>query len=79
MAQVNVARAKATLSELIQRAEAGEEVIIARAGRPAVRLVPVERSASRRKFGQYVGQIRMTDDFDAPLDDAELAAFEGEE
>jgi prevent-host-death family protein len=49
---VNVARAKATLSELIERAEAGEEVIIARAGRPAVRLVPVGRGPARRTFGQ---------------------------
>jgi prevent-host-death family protein len=79
MAQVNVARAKATLSELIERAEAGEEVIIARAGRPAVRLVPVGRGPARRTFGQYAGQIHMAADFDAPLAPAELAAFEGEE
>lgn len=79
MAQVNVARAKATLSELIDRAEAGEDVVIARAGRPAVRLVPVGATPTRRTFGQYAGQIRMSDDFDAPLDPSSISAFEGEE
>jgi prevent-host-death family protein len=65
--EVNVHEAKSNLSRLIVRAEAGEEVIIARAGRPAVRLVPVR--ARRRKLfkpGALKGRLTVPDDFLEP-------------
>ncbi len=76
MIQVNIHEAKTKLSELILRAEAGEEVVIARAGKPAVTIVPVQKKR-RRKFGLLTGKIEIPDDFDAPLPDWLLDAFEG--
>ncbi|OMH34548.1 type II toxin-antitoxin system Phd/YefM family antitoxin [Tersicoccus sp. Bi-70] len=72
MSTVNVAQAKGKLSELVARAEAGEDIVIARAGHPAVRLVPVE--AQIRRFGLH--DFSVPDDFDAPLPDEERAAWE---
>ncbi|MEH0108717.1 type II toxin-antitoxin system prevent-host-death family antitoxin [Tersicoccus sp. MR15.9] len=72
MTTVNVAEAKGRLSELVARAEAGEEIIIARAGHPAVRLVPAV--AQTRRFGLL--DVRVPDDFDSPLADEELVAWE---
>lgn len=69
---MNVQDAKARLSELVARAERGEEVVIARAGRPAVRLVPV--SARPRAFGTM--HLTVPDTFDDPLPEDELAAWE---
>ena len=69
--QVNVLEAKTQLSRLLDRAEAGEEVIIARAGQPVVRLVPCG-SASRglpRVLGALVGQGWIADNFDEPLEE----------
>lgn len=67
MPQVNIHHAKTHLSELISAAERGEEVVIARANRPAVRLVPVTPARRARQPGLHRGSIGMTDDFDAPL------------
>ena len=76
--QVNVYEAKTQLSDLMKQAEAGENVIIARAGKPAVRLVPVERRAGQRPGrGSLKGKIWISDDFDDPMPDIE-AAFAGE-
>lgn len=61
----NIHEAKTQLSQLIHRALAGEEVIIARAGEPLVRLVPVHRDTRPRVGGQMKGLIRMAADFDA--------------
>jgi len=72
MTTVNVQDAKAHLSELVARAERGEDVVIARAGRPAVRLVPVV--AGPRTFGTM--QLTLPDAFFEPLDEDELAAWE---
>ncbi len=74
---VNVYEAKTNLSKLIDRALAGEDVVIARAGRPLVRLVPV-RTPAGRVAGSARGQIRMADDFDE-LPDEVAAAFHGEQ
>jgi prevent-host-death family protein len=74
--EVNVHEAKTNLSRLIVRAEAGEEVIIGRAGRPAVRLVPV--NPARRKLfkpGALKGRLTVPDDFLAP--DAEIEKLFG--
>jgi prevent-host-death family protein len=75
---VNVYEAKTHLSQLLDRAAAGEEIIIARAGRPIARLVPLAGSPSlRRSPGGWRGRVRIGDDFDelpAEID----AAFRGE-
>lgn len=78
MKQVNIHEAKTHLSKLIQAAENGEEVVIARAGKPAVKLVPcAEEAPTRRNFGLLEGKMWMSDDFDDPLPDEIQAAFEG--
>lgn len=74
--QVNVHTAKTTLSELILRAEAGEDIVIARRGKPAVRLVPIAEGRKRR-FGQFK-KLEVNGDVLAPLDEDELNAWEGE-
>jgi prevent-host-death family protein len=67
--QVNMHDAKTKLSELVAAAESGEEVIIARNGEPAVRLVAVRVEHPPVRLGALLGQIELADDFDAPLDD----------
>lgn len=73
MATVNVHEAKTTLSDLIARAEAGEEIVIARANKPAVRLVPVVARRDRRVLGLNASPVfAIADDFDAPMADEAL-------
>ena len=68
MAQVNVHEAKTQLSKLLARVAAGEEIVIARAGKPVARLVPVEQKQKRRVLGLDAGKdFWMADDFDGPL------------
>jgi prevent-host-death family protein len=75
---INVYQAKTRLSELIERAAAGEEVVIARHGRPVARLVAYSRPRrKRRRLGVLAGRVRMARNFDAPLPPKLLAAFEG--
>ena len=73
---VNVHNAKSQLSKLIAAAEAGTDVVIARNGKPAVRLVPVQSSGFR--FGTLAHLVASVPDFDGPMDDTELALWEGE-
>jgi len=73
---VNVHDAKTHFSKLLARAEKGEEVIIARAGTPIARLVP-EKKRAAPVFGADRGKLEVADDFDAPLSEDLLAAFEG--
>ena len=73
---VNIAEAKARLPELVERAARGEEVVIARNGRPRARLVPIAPRA-RRIPGRGAGKWKIADDFNAPLPADLLAAFEG--
>ena len=70
MLVVNVQESTLDLAALLQHMESGDEVVIARAGRLVARLAPYE-PAPRRRFvpGAMAGQIRIADDFDAPLDD----------
>lgn len=75
---VNVYEAKTQLSRLIERALAGEDVVIARAGRPVVRLVPVDNQPVRRRPGSARGQIHLADDFDDDLPADLAAVFRGE-
>ena len=77
MATVNVHEAKTRLSRLIEAAEAGEEVVIARAGRPVVRLVAFGRRSQPRKLGRLAGKLSIPEDFDAPMPEEWLALFEG--
>ena len=60
----NIHEAKTQLSKLIDLALSGEEVVIARAGRPMVRLVPVVPKATTRRGGQWKGRVRIAPDFD---------------
>ena len=62
---VNVHEAKTHLSRLLDRAAAGEEIVIGRAGKPVARLVPLAKR-EQRTFGWLKGQISIADDFDAP-------------
>jgi prevent-host-death family protein len=75
MTEVNVHEAKTHLSRLLRRVEAGEEILISRAGRPVARLVPARAGRGRRKPGRFVGQGRIADDFNAPLPPKILAEF----
>jgi prevent-host-death family protein len=72
---VNVHDAKTHLSRLLVRVEAGEEILISRAGRPIARLVPLRRARGRRRPGRFVGKGRIADDFNAPLPPDVLAEF----
>jgi len=63
---VNIHEAKTHLSRLIERVEAGEEITLARAGRPVARLVPYPRRTSPRRPGLLRGRIRVAEDFDSP-------------
>ena len=75
MAEVNIHEAKTHLSKLLQRVLAGEQIVIAKGGKPIVRLVPYEQS-QQRNFGVDRGLFEVPDDFDAPLDPDTLASFE---
>ena len=76
MAVVNIYEAKTTLSKLIERAAAGEDVILARGGKPAARLTQLEPAKRKIRFGLLKGKIRVSKDFDAPLPETALAEFE---
>jgi prevent-host-death family protein len=74
---VNIHEAKTQLSKLVEEVEGGREIVIARAGRPVARLVPLAAAVRRKQLGLLRGKIRVSADFDAPLPDDVLAAFEG--
>jgi prevent-host-death family protein len=77
MTKVNIHEAKTNLSKLLEKAMNGEEVVIAKAGEPMVRLVPVKKETEKDWFGMDEGKIWMADDFDELPDDI-MAAFYGE-
>ncbi len=77
MEPFNIHDAKTNFSKLIAFALAGEEVIIAKAGQPLVKLVPITENKKSR-FGAYKGKIKIATDFDAPLADDLLNAFYGD-
>ncbi len=76
MIRVNVHEAKTNLSRLLAKVEAGEEVIIARNGKPVARLVSIQKRG-KRQFGSMKGLIEIDDRFFDPLPEEELAAWEG--
>jgi prevent-host-death family protein len=74
---VNTHEAKTQLSRLLKRVTLGEEIIIAVRGKPTARLVPLTAEGAGRKFGTFKGKFEVPDDFDAPLPEEILDAFEG--
>ena len=76
MQQVNIFEAKTQLSKLIQIVEGGEDVVIARAGKPVVRLTQLQPEKRKIVYGLLKGKIHVADDFDAPLPPDVLAEFE---
>ncbi len=75
MKTVNIHAAKTHLSSLVEEAATGEEIILAKAGKPVARLVPLEKPDFRKSFGILKGKIRISDDFDAPLPPEILKGF----
>jgi prevent-host-death family protein len=76
MSQVNIHYAKTHLSKLVERAACGEEIIIARAGKPVARLAPISPAEHGRRFGAMKGQATVDERFFEPLPNDELAAWE---
>jgi prevent-host-death family protein len=74
---VNIHEAKTNFSKLVDAASSGEEIVIAKAGKPAARLVPMEKVKVIRHFGALKGKMRIGDNFDAPLPTDVIASFEG--
>ena len=74
---LNLYEAKSQLSALVEEAAAGDEIIIAKAGVPRARLVPLRPRPPRRRPGGSEGRIWIAPDFDAPLPDELLVLFEG--
>jgi len=73
---VNIHEAKTHLSKLLVRVSIGEEIIIAKAGKPIARLVPIEGQPAQRLPGTARGQVVIAPDFDAPLPQDLVEAFE---
>ena len=77
MTVVNICDAKTQLSKLIEEAAAGNDVVIARGGKPVARLTRLGSSKRELKFGVLKGKIKVSADFDAPLSGEFLREFEG--
>ncbi len=77
MKTVNIHEAKTHFSRLVDEAAGGEEIIVAKAGKPAARLLPMTAVKTPRRFGALKGKIRIADDFNAPLPDDVQGSFEG--
>jgi prevent-host-death family protein len=73
MTQVNIHEAKTHLSRLVERAAAGEEIVIAKAGKPRAKLVPVEEAPPKRELGFWKGKIWLADDWDSDEVNEEIA------
>ena len=77
METVNIYDAKTRLSQLVDRAASGEDVVVSRNGKPLVRITRLEVPKRQVKFGVLKGKLTIPADFDAPLPDDVLAGFEG--
>ena len=75
MKLVTIHAAKTHLSRLVEEAAGGEEIVIAKAGRPRARLIPYREAVKPRVFGSMKGKLRIPDNFDDPLPDELLRAF----
>jgi len=77
METINIYEAKTQLSQLVDRAAAGVDVVVSRNGKPLVRITRLESARRTIRFGVLKGKVKLAADFDAPLPDAVLAGFEG--
>jgi len=77
METFNIHEAKTHFSKLVDSVMQGNEIVIAKAGKAAVKLVPISTVKPKLQLGVLKGKIRIADDFDAPLTDDVLAGFEG--
>ena len=77
MKTVNIHQAKTHLSRLVEEAAAGEDIVIAKAGKPVARLGPIAAAVRTKRFGLLRGKITVPADFNEPLSEEVLAAFEG--
>jgi prevent-host-death family protein len=75
MSEVGIHEAKTHLSRLLRRVAAGEEIVIAKGGKPVARLIPFQKPA-RRELGRDRGRFEVPEDFDAPLPEEVLQEFE---
>jgi prevent-host-death family protein len=74
---ISIQEAKKNLSRIVEEVAAGAEVLIAKAGKPMARLVPIQEKPARKRLGLLKGKIKVPDNFNAPLSDAVIAGFEG--
>ena len=74
---INIHEAKTHLSRIVDEVAAGAEVIIAKAGKPLAKLTPLSVPVTKKKLGLLKGKVKVPDDFNAPLPEDVLAAFEG--
>ena len=77
MSKVNIHQAKTHFSRLVELAAGGEEIIIAKSGKPVARLVPYSSRREARRPGQLRGKMRIKKNFDQPLPKEILESFEG--
>ena len=78
MKKVNIYEAKTRLSQLVGEAASGQDIVIARAGRPVARLTRLSGTSRKRRLGVLDGRFRIPDDFNRPLQDDVLRSFEGD-
>lgn len=78
MTLVNIHEAKTHFSKIVNQALKGEEIVIARGGKPLLKLIPFTETTSERRGGQFKGLIEISEDFDAPLPEETLKAFYGD-
>ncbi|MCP4681289.1 MAG: type II toxin-antitoxin system Phd/YefM family antitoxin [Desulfobacterales bacterium] len=77
MRSINMHEAKTNLSRIAEEVAAGEEIIVAKAGKPKMKLVPIDKTKKKIKFGELKGKIRISKDFDAPLPQNIIDEFYG--
>ena len=75
MSIVNIHQAKTHLSRLVEAAAAGDEIVIAKAGKPVARLMPLADPTRTRRIGVLKGKLVVPEDFDTPLSAEELREF----
>lgn len=78
MRKVNIYEAKTRLSQLVEEAASGEDVVIARAGRPVARLTRLKESGRKRRLGLLDGRFKIPDDFNRPLPAEVVQIFESD-
>ncbi len=78
MKKINIYEAKTRLSQLVEEAAAGKDIVIARAGRPVARLTRLKDAGRKRRLGILDGKFRIPEDFNRHLPDAVLDSFEGD-